>query len=331
MQNNPYPGRNASPRPPVRNTKKKKKRLSAGYHLTVLILVVIIIGLIIALCAINKKPDKKKKPVTDGTETTAMEVTDDSGTITEITEPEETTVPEETAAPEPQIPEVTFKADLSEYEQYMNPQGDQRDAYLLLVNAWNTLDSSYLPDDLTDCVYTRKDRAAQKMRLYAEKANEAMIKELYANGFDQNGPGGYPVTIMSAYRDYNYQHTLFYDTYLPREMKAHPELTKEECEAIVETYSARPGTSEHQSGLCCDMHNLASADQIFQNQDAYAWLYENCWKFGFILRFPDGKTDITGIEFEPWHYRYVGRYHAYQIMSQGLCLEEYLGKTGDNK
>ena len=72
------------------------------------------------------------------------------------------------------------------------------------------------------------------------------------------------------------------------------------------------------------MHNLASADKLFAKEEAYTWLRENAHKFGFILRFPEDKTDITKIDFEPWHYRYVGRYHATKIYEAGMCLEEYV-------
>lgn len=72
------------------------------------------------------------------------------------------------------------------------------------------------------------------------------------------------------------------------------------------------------------MHNLPGADVSFANQEVYKWLRENAWKFGFILRFPEDKTEITGYSFEPWHYRFVGRYHAQKIHKGGLCLEEYL-------
>ena len=101
-------------------------------------------------------------------------------------------------------------------------------------------------------------------------------------------------------------------------------LTEEAAREEVLTYSAAPGTSEHQTGLCCDMHNLGAADVAFANEDAYKWLKENCWKFGFILRFPEGKDDITGYQFEPWHYRFVGRYTAEKIHNSNMCLEEYL-------
>ena len=85
-----------------------------------------------------------------------------------------------------------------------------------------------------------------------------------------------------------------------------------------------PGASEHQSGLCCDMHNLGAADQAFAKEKVAVWLAENAHKFGFILRYEADKQDITGIHYEPWHFRYVGRYHATKMYEADLCLEEYM-------
>lgn len=213
---------------------------------------------------------------------------------------------------------VTFLTDLSAYEEYMNPS--DRDGYLILVNNDNTLDETYLPSDLTDLVDTRKDgRNVQKMRLAAAKSLEALYIEMRAAGYKD-------VSVTSAYRSYSYQNSLF-NTYTNNEMKKNPSLTLAQAQAITATYSARPGTSEHQTGLCCDMHNLGSADVAFAKKEAYTWLTDNAWKFGFILRFPEGKEDITNISFEPWHYRFVGRYHAKAIYDSGLCLEEYLNRV----
>ena len=72
------------------------------------------------------------------------------------------------------------------------------------------------------------------------------------------------------------------------------------------------------------MHNLPSASQRFAEKDAYKWLIENAHKFGFILRFPEDKEEITGYSFEPWHYRFVGRYHAAEMYRLGMCREEYV-------
>lgn len=252
----------------------------------------------------------------------ALKESDTIEPITEDTYPgaSDTTEPAETTVAV--LPTIEFTADLSDYEQYMDI--GTSDEYLILVNSTHTLDEDYVPTDLVDVVYTREDgRNTQQMRLYAEKALEAMFTELFANGYDGVGSSGYPVSVTSAYRSYSYQISLF-NSYVEREMTNDSSLTLSEAEAIVATYSARAGTSEHQTGLCADLHNLSSAQQAFANEEAYEWLVENCWKFGFILRFPEDKEDITGIEFEPWHYRYVGRYHAYIIMSEGLCLEEYV-------
>lgn len=211
--------------------------------------------------------------------------------------------------------ELNFKADLSAYEAYMDPA--DRDGYLVLINNEHTVDATYAPTDLVDVVNTRKDgRATQKMRETAAKALEALYIEMEANGYKD-------VSVTSAYRTYEYQSSLF-NSYTAQEMKANPKLTLAQAQEITATYSARPGTSEHQSGLCCDMHNLSAADVSFAKKDAYKWLTENAWKFGFILRFPEDKVGVTQISFEPWHYRFVGRYHAKAIHDAGLCLEEYL-------
>ncbi len=220
------------------------------------------------------------------------------------------------------VPAVSFLTDLSEYEKYMNPE--DRDAYLLLVNKTTLLSSNYIPPKLTDIVDTRKDgRAVQQMQECAAKALEALFIEMRAAGYTD-------VSVMSGYRSYDYQEYL-YNYYISLEMQANPALTHDEAEAIVSGYSAKAGTSEHQSGLCIDMHNLPSASTAFAYTEAYTWLSENAWKFGFILRFPEGSYDITGYTFEPWHYRFVGRYHAYQIHEAGITLEEYLASYADEK
>lgn len=204
-----------------------------------------------------------------------------------------------------------FICDLSEYEKYMNPENV--DEYITLINSENTLDSSYIPDDLIEISYTRRDgRATQKMRLAAAKALDAMFMEMYANGFTD-------VTVTSAYRSYDYQKQLFDNklNYYKQYYDSNTAYTKTAKENAV------PGTSEHQSGLCADLHNLAAASQSFEAEKAYKWLVANCADFGFILRYPKNKQDITQIIYEPWHYRFVGRYHAQKIMQSGLCLEEY--------
>ena len=96
---------------------------------------------------------------------------------------------------------------------------------------------------------------------------------------------------------------------------------------LVLTYSAAPGTSEHHTGNAIDLisTNYVSLDETFAQNPAYEWLQQNAHRFGFILRYPADKTDITGYSYEPWHYRFVGADAATEIHERGLTLEEYLG------
>ncbi len=213
------------------------------------------------------------------------------------------------------VPANKFVADLSAYEKYMNPEN--RDEYITLINTSHPLGENYIPDDLIDISYTRNDRKAVQMREYAAKALDAMFIEMKANGFTD-------VSVTSAYRSYDYQQQLFNNSLNTFKQSYDYDTAYAKTAAQI----AIPGTSEHQSGLCADLHNLPSASQRFEAEEAYKWLYTHCADFGFILRFPKDKSDITGIIFEPWHYRYVGRYHAQKIMKSGLCLEEYCEQNG---
>lgn len=131
--------------------------------------------------------------------------------------------------------------------------------------------------------------------------------------------------ICSAYRDYEYQRTVFNETMVTWIGQGYTPL-----DAYDETAKsvAIPGTSEHATGLALDITSAEFAElDDRQAETAEAkWLAENCWKYGFILRYPLDKSDITGIVYEPWHYRYVGKDAAKEITEQGVTLEEYLGK-----
>lgn len=106
--------------------------------------------------------------------------------------------------------------------------------------------------------------------------------------------------------------------------------TEEEAIAETNLYYTKPGHSEHHTGLAFDIITPEYHDEIytlsekFAETEAYEWLIENCAEYGFILRYAEDKTDLTQINFEPWHYRYVGKEHAKYIMKNDLCLEEYI-------
>lgn len=131
--------------------------------------------------------------------------------------------------------------------------------------------------------------------------------------------------LCSAYRTESYQ-TYLYN----RKVGQYRE--KGYSQAGAKTAAARwvapPGTSEHQLGLAVDIisSSYQKLDRGQEDTREQQWLMQHCWEYGFILRYPDDKSDITGIAYEPWHYRYVGKAAAREITEQGVCLEEYLAR-----
>lgn len=132
------------------------------------------------------------------------------------------------------------------------------------------------------------------------------------------------IIALSAYRDYEYQMDLYEKKVqrLQKEKGYSVDKAREEAATVV----AYPGTSEHQLGLALDLVDArhTKLDESQEDTAAYKWLYEHCDEYGFIVRYPNGKTDITGIIYEPWHFRYVGVEAAKVIMEKGITLEEYL-------
>lgn len=124
------------------------------------------------------------------------------------------------------------------------------------------------------------------------------------------GKDGICLCIYSGFRSYEYQNTL-YNNYVA--------IYGQET---ADTFSARAGHSEHQTGMAIDVN---SADDSFAGTPEALWLAENSWKYGFIIRYPKGKENITGYKYEPWHVRYLGRKTAREIYCSGLTLEEFLG------
>lgn len=123
---------------------------------------------------------------------------------------------------------------------------------------------------------------------------------------------GITLYVVSDFRDYETQE-IIYNRYVEQN-------GKEEAD----TFSARPGYSEHQTGLAFDLNDL---EESFADTPEGIWLAENCHKYGFIIRYPKGKDDITGYMYEPWHVRYLGKEMSEKVYQSGLTLEEYLGIT----
>ena len=135
--------------------------------------------------------------------------------------------------------------------------------------------------------------------------------------FEDAAKDGISLVGVSGYRSYDVQKGL-YDTRI-----------EQKGEARTKAYTAEPGASEHQSGLALDIlsDDYQTLDEGFENTDAFRWLTNNCYKYGFILRYIKGKEDITGYNYEPWHFRYIGNEEiAEDIMNRGLAFEEYINE-----
>ena len=174
---------------------------------------------------------------------------------------------------------------------------------LILVNRWSPVPDGY-DVELTqlsngETVDTRIYPALQEM-------------------FDAaRNDGVYPV-VAAGYRTAEKQQSLWEEKAAQLEAAGY---TAAEAKREAETWVAAPGTSEHQLGIAVDIN----ADGVQSaGYEVYEWLEENAWEYGFILRYPPDKTEVTGVNYEPWHYRYVGREAAGQIVRQNLCLEEYV-------
>lgn len=303
-----------------RTASARQKRIAqANRHLLIgVLLMLLAVALIVVIIVLCVRGDGKKPADTSSPEASSAFAESSEAP----SEPDESSAPElsEVEYSEDPFSRYTYEyqIDITPYLDYIEPRDVME--YVFLINPTHTLAADFVPADLVDCIHTRKDgRATQKLRLNAEMALEAFLKEGLTCGAVTN------VTVTSAYRSYSYQAQLF-ETYCQQHQYKFK--TREECEAYVLTFSTKPGTSEHQSGLCCDMHNLGSAEQSFAKKPEAKWLAENCWKFGFILRYPADKEDITKIIYEPWHFRFVGRFAATEMHELGMCLEEYIAYKG---
>ena len=275
--------------------------------------------LLSALCLL---PACKKEPPQEPAGTTAADETDGGprtspdGTGSDAqaapTETPETRAPEtetpETEAPETQAPETDPpETDPGERDGGASGQeilGTSANGFLieridgityvggiLIANKTYPLPRDYAPGDLTeeteDAFYEMKEAAAAD---------------------------GISLWIVSGYRSYELQNSL-YERYAANDGYA-----------AADRYSARPGHSEHQTGLAMDLNDVSSS---FADTAAGRWIAENCWRYGFILRYGKGKESETGYMYEPWHVRYLGKSLAAEVYNSGESLESYLGITSE--
>ena len=195
----------------------------------------------------------------------------------------------------------------SQTHQVKNAQNQEWN--LFLVNPWNPIPDNYEPE----LTYLKNGQAVDS-RCYPEL--QQMMDDCRAAGLEP--------LICASYRTMEKQEALFDDKEARLIREGCPE---NEVEAEAAKVVAYPGTSEHQLGLALDIVDVSyqQLDTEQENTPVQQWLLKNSWKYGFVLRYPTDKSNITGIIYEPWHYRYVGKEAAAEMYENKLCLEEYLG------
>ena len=203
---------------------------------------------------------------------------------------------------------VNANIDYGFYTNTINSNTD--DDILLIVNKYYQLSSNYIPNlvEMDDKYNHNKGYRMMHPTAYAH------FKEMV----DEAKKDGIILFNVSAYRSYDTQYDLY------------NEYVKNNGKDAADTFSARAGFSEHQTGLATDI-NTSSSKANFENSKEYAWLIENSYKYGFILRYPKNKEYLTGYKYEPWHYRYVGKEVAKYIYEHNITYEEYYAYFIDNK
>ena len=176
----------------------------------------------------------------------------------------------------------------------------------MLVNKYYLLDSSYAPDDLVTIsqTYSWGEAGSQRVREVAYSA--------FLDMWNAANEEGYYLMVSSSYRSYAEQEEV-YNNY-----------KNSSGERYADSIAARPGSSEHQTGLTLDIFSRTNTNrETFKDSAEAKWLAENSYKFGFILRYPEDKVDITGYTYEAWHFRYVGEEIATYIYEHDITFEEY--------
>lgn len=287
-------------------------------------LAVLIAAVVLVVAGVSKKDKPDPDPVTD------VQTPDDGRTTDD---PDGTDDPNTTGDPgDADDPDTTDDPNGGQTvsEPYIDASGllqyptaghyVQADSYqgggeapwnLLLVNDWNPLPAGYDSDVTFSTVSGGKQVDSRIIDAVNRMLNDA---------------AAYDLAVVSAYRPKEEQDVLYWRKVKQYTDKGYSDL---EAQKVGGTIVKRPGFSEHNCGLAMDVGGSGdyTLEQTFANTPAYAWLMEHCADYGFILRFPEGKEDITGVIYEPWHYRYVGEEAARYIMDNDLCLEEYLAQV----
>lgn len=207
------------------------------------------------------------------------------------------------------LPSIPNSTDISEqaYSDAVNIENiglDPEFSNLLIVNADNLLERN---NEYENNLVSMEDKycigSLRKINSDVWPYLKAMIEDAWADGVD--------LKVLSPYRSYDVQNRLF------KEQLIRAGGDEEKAASVV----AKPGTSEHNTGLCVDFNEV---EESFENTDMFVWLNKNAENYGFILRYPKDKEEITRIMYEPWHWRFVGINEAKKINKEGVTLEEYV-------
>ena len=198
------------------------------------------------------------------------------------------------------IKDVNMNIDIEHYED--TEEATHKNTIQILVNKHYYLPKDYVPKNL-EAISNRYALSGMKLVSEAKEAYEKMAKD--AEKQDLN------IVAMSTYRSYNYQVNL-YNRY-----------AKQDGKEKADTYSGRPGYSEHQTGLAMDVYNKKEDYTRFEKTEEFKWMQKHAHEYGFILRYPKGKEKETGYQYESWHYRYVGEEIAKYIYNNNISFEEY--------
>ena len=285
-----------------------------------LIIIIVIISVSMKGCSKSKNADKNGKSTTakveESTPTKENENTSEgadstnadnsSATMSDITSTTASSNSSEYPAPEIPSGNVVSKGTTSKGFKIQEINGATYIDGVLIANKTYALPQDFIPTNPDQPV--NADRSSTCLYKTLMSAWNTMLKDATAKGLN--------IYIASGYRSYNYQVNV-YNRYV-----------KSDGAAVADTYSSRPGNSEHQTGLCFDLNTI---EDSFQYTNEGKWVNDNCYKYGFCIRFPKGKDSATGYQYESWHLRYVGVDLATKLYNNGdwLSLEEYFGITSE--
>ena len=200
------------------------------------------------------------------------------------------------------LPSVLWEMGVSAVREHTIPIPEEWN--LIVVNRWNEIPEDY---SVTLTELSNGQKVDSRIYPYLQEMFDAMRAD-----------GIYPI-VREGYRTAEEQQEIL-DERIQR--YRNEGYSRSRAERLAKEWVALPGTSEHQLGIAVDIN----ADKTRSaNEDVYQWLADHAYQYGFILRYPQGKGDITGAEYEPWHYRYVGTEAALEIYQSQICLEEYMG------